>query len=598
MNSWAASTIVPPLDSAQTEKVQDALNGLTPAQLQWVSGYVAGLAAAQHTAQSAVIQPAADPGGTLTILYGSQTDNGRGVAEKLAQSASGRGFAVKLESLADYKPANIKRESLVSLVISTHGEGDPPDDAELFHEFLLSERAPQLKDLKFSVLALGDSSYVNFCQTGRELDARLKELGAQQIVPIVECDLDYEEPASRWAEDVLKTLPDELASVVEVPRLHAVKSIALYDKRRPFEAEILTNQKITGAESSKDVRHIELSLEGSGLSYEPGDSLAVIADNPPQLIEELLNTLGFSGDEEVTIKDSTIPIRDALRTELEITAPSLGFLKAYGELANSEDLAELREPEHQAELSEFLDTRQIIDIVREYPATLSPAEFAGSLRKLMPRSYSIASSPMANPDEVHLTVAAVNYQAFGKEHWGAASTMLADRIAEGDRVSVYVEPNTRFRLPADGQTPVIMIGPGTGVAPFRAFVEQRAELGATGKNWLFFGDRTFHSDFLYQLEWQRFLKRGILHRMEVAFSRDQADKVYVQHRIEEHAAEVWAWLQQGAAIYVCGDAKHMAGDVHDALINVLVSHGGYDANSAENYLKDLRRAGRYQRDVY
>ncbi len=595
----AASTIAPPLDLARTEKVQDALNGLTPAQLQWVSGYVAGLAAGQGTAQSsAVVQPATDSGNTLTVLYGSQTGNGRGVADELGQSASARGFAVKLVSLADYRPANIKRESLVSLVISTHGEGDPPDDAELFHEFLLSEKAPQLKNLKFSVLALGDSSYVNFCQTGRELDARLKELGAQQIAPIVECDLDYEEPASRWAEDVLKTLPDELASVAEVPRLHAVKPVALYDRRRPFEAEVLTNQKITGAESSKDVRHIELSLEGSGLTYEPGDSLAVIADNPPQLIEDLLSTLEFSGDEEVRIKGSTIPIRNAFRTELEITAPSIGFLSAYAELANSKNLAELLEQGRRTELSGFLDTRQVIDIVREYPAAPSPAEFAASLRKLMPRSYSIASSSLANPDEVHLTVAAVNYQAFGTEHWGAASTMLADRIAEGDKVSVFLESNPRFRLPADDQTAVIMIGPGTGVAPFRAFVEQRAELGATGRNWLFFGDRTFHSDFLYQLEWQRFLKRGTLHRMDVAFSRDQADKVYVQHRIEDHAAEFWEWLQQGAAVYVCGDAKHMAGDVHEALIQVLVSQGGHDRMSAESYLKDMRRAGRYQRDVY
>ncbi len=596
MNSTAASTIAPPLDSSQTEKVQDALDGLTSDQLQWVSGYVAGLAAAQGTSEPAVIQPASDPSKTLTILYGSQTDNGRGVAEELAQEASARGLATNLVSLADYKPANIKRESFVSLVISTHGEGDPPDDAELFHEYLMSDKAPKLDDLKFTVLALGDSSYINFCQTGRELDSRLKELGAEQILPIVECDLDYEDPASRWSQDVIKSLPDELASAAEVSRLHAVKPVAPYDKHRPFGAEVLTNQKITGAQSSKDVRHVELSLEGSGLSYEPGDSLAVIADNPPQLIEELLAALGFSGDEEVTIKDSTIPIRDALRTELEITAPSLAFLKSYADLAGSEELLELLESERQ--LAEYLDKRQIIDIVREFPATLSPADFAGVLRKLMPRSYSIASSPLANADEVHLTVAAVKYQAFGTEHWGAASTMLSDRIAEGDRVSVFVDANPRFRLPTDGQTPIIMIGPGTGVAPFRAFVEQRAELGASGKNWLFFGDRTFHSDFLYQLEWQRFLKRGILQRLDVAFSRDQADKIYVQDRIREHAADVWAWLQQGAVLYVCGDAKQMAGDVHDALIDVLVTQADYDAESAEDYLKDLRRAGRYQRDVY
>ncbi len=598
MNNLAASAVAPPLDLAQTQKVRSALDGLTPAQLQWVSGYVAGLAAQNEPAPPAVAQTATDPSNTMTILYGSQTGNGRAIAEELKQNAVSRGFAVNLISLADYRPANIKRETLISLVVSTHGEGDPPDDAELFHEFLLSGKAPQLKQLKYSVLALGDSSYVNFCQTGRDLDARLSELGAVRFVATIECDLDYDEAVAGWADDVLEALPNVLESMPSVPRLHAVKPPAVYNRRHPFEAVVLTNQKITGAKSTKDVRHIELSLEDSGLMYEPGDSLAVIADNPPQLIEELLDTLDFSGDEEVKIQGATFTIREALRAKLEVTVPNLGFLKVYAELTDAQDLRDLLQPDHQAELSVFLQARQIIDIVREYAAPVSAAEFAASLRTLMPRSYSIASSPLANPDEVHLTIASVNYQAFGTEHWGAASTMLADRIAEGDKVSVFVEPNPRFRLPTDGQTPVIMIGPGTGVAPFRAFVEQRAELGATGKNWLFFGDRTFHSDFLYQLEWQRFLKRGILHRMDVAFSRDQADKVYVQHRIEEHAAEVWAWLQQGAAIYVCGDAKHMAGDVHDALINVLVSHGGYDADSAKNYLKDLRRAGRYQRDVY
>ena len=593
-----ASAVAPPLDLAQTQKVRSALDGLTPAQLQWVSGYVAGLAAQNETAPPAVAQPATEPSHAMTILYGSQTGNGRAIAEELKQNAVSRGFAVKLFSLADYRPANIKRETLISLVVSTHGEGDPPDDAELFHEFLLSGKAPQLKQLKYSVLALGDSSYVNFCQTGRDLDARLSELGATRFVPTLECDLDYDEAVAAWADDVLQALPDVLDSVPGVPRLHAVKPPAVYSRHRPFEAVVLTNQKITGANSAKDVRHIELSLEGSGLTYEPGDSLAVIADNPPQLIEELLETLGFSGDEEVEVQGAAFTIRDALRAKLEITVPNLGFLKVYAELADSQDLRGLLQPDRQAELSAFLEARQIIDIVREYAAPVSAAEFAASLRKLMPRSYSVASSPLANPDEVHLTVASVNYQAFGTEHWGAASSMLADRIAEGDKVSVFVEPNPRFRLPADAQTPVIMIGPGTGVAPFRAFVEQRAELGATGKNWLFFGDRTFHSDFLYQLEWQRFLKHGVLHRLDVAFSRDQADKVYVQHRIEEQGAEVYEWLQQGAAIYVCGDAKHMAGDVHDALVNVLVSHGGHDTGSAQIYLKDLRRAGRYQRDVY
>jgi sulfite reductase (NADPH) flavoprotein alpha-component len=599
LDSTAANTIVPPLDISRTQKVHEALDGLTPAQLQWVSGYFAGLAAQQETAQAPLAQPAADPASTLTVLYGSQTGNGRGIAKDLAQAASSRGLSVNLVSLADYKPANIKRESLVSLVISTHGEGDPPDDVELFHEFLLSERAPQLKNLKYSVLALGDSSYVNFCQTGRELDRRLKELGADQLAPIVESDLDYDEPAARWIQQVLDSVPDERPRVVEVPRLHAVKPLSLYDRHRPFEAEVLTNQKITGAESTKDVRHIELSLEGSGLTYEPGDSLAVIADNPPRLVDQLLDTLSFSGDEQVEINGSTLSVREAFHSELEITAPSLGFIKAYADIANSDALRELLEPDRQPDLSDYLGARQIIDIVREFPAATDAGEFAASLRKLMPRSYSIASSLLANPGEVHLTVASVNYEAFGSEHWGAASTMLVERVADGSTVRVFMEPNPRFHLPADNTTPIIMIGPGTGIAPFRAFVEQRAELGASGENWLFFGDRTFHSDFLYQLEWQRFLKRGALHRLDVAFSRDQEEKIYVQDRIRERGAEFYEWLEVGAAaVYVCGDAKNMAGDVHEALLDVLASHGDHDAASAENYLKELRRAGRYQRDVY
>ena len=574
---------------------------MTTAELQWVSGYVAGLLAQDETAQPVIAQATAYPSNTMTILYGSQTGNGHAIAEELRQSVVSRGFAANLLSLADYKPATIKRETLISLIVSTHGEGDPPDDAELFHEYLLSNKAPQLKKLKYSVFALGDSSYVNFCQIGKELDSRLNELGAERFVPTVECDLDYDAAVENWADNVLKSLPDVLghaSNLSRIPRLHAVKSPVIYNKKRPFKAEVLANQKITGTKSTKDVRHIELSLEGSGLIYEPGDSLAVITKNPPQLIEELLNTLGFSGNEEVKIQGSTFTIKNALRTKLEITALNLGFLKAYAELANSQDLRDLLQPDCRTELSDFIETRQIIDVVSEYPALVSATEFAASLRKLMPRSYSIASSLLANPDEVHLTVAAVNYQAFGREHWCAASTMLVDQIVEGDKISVFVESNPRFRLPVDGQTSLIMIGPGTGIAPFRAFVEQRAELGATGKNWLFFGDRSFHNDFLYQLEWQRFLKHGTLHRLDAAFSRDQVDKIYVQHRIEEHGARVYDWLQQGATIYVCGDAKHMANDVHDALANVLVVHGRHDKASAEGYLKDLRRADRYQRDVY
>ena len=593
-----------PLDSEQNNNLRVAVTGLSSQQLQWVSGYAAGLAAAGQPAAAIDVQPgivAANnvAGEKLTVLYGSQTGNGEEVALQLADAAQARGFVAQALSLADYKPANLKRESLVTFVISTHGEGDPPDDAEIFHEFLLSKKAPKLEKLKFSVLALGDSSYVNFCQTGREFDARLVELGAERIEALVECDLDYDDPAAAWADRVVAGLADILSSNhgVVAPVLRAVEMVSAYNKSNPFPAEVLVNQKITGGSSSKDVRHIELSLEGSGLRYEPGDSLAVVVANPPQLVADLLAELQLNGDVGVAVKDETVSLADALLARLEITAINLGFLRDWAAVAKDDRLSALLEDGDQGALTLFVDDYQIIDVVRQYPAAVDAEQFAAMLRSLSPRSYSISSSLEANPDEVHITVAAVRYDAFGSRHWGAASTHLADRIQEGDTVSIFVERNKRFRLPAD-DVPVVMIGPGTGVAPFRAFVEERVEREAVGDSWLFFGDRNVDSDFLYQLEWQRHLKQGNLQRLNVAFSRDQRQKIYVQDRIREQAIELYRWIEDGAAIYVCGDAKKMAADVEDALIDVIASQGELDADAAAQKLRDLRAAGRYQRDVY
>lgn len=596
-----------PLDTEQANNLNVAVSGLTPQQLQWVSGYVAGLAAANGDASSAMQVPAAavsaaaavDNNEKLTVLYGSQTGNGEALAEALASRADAQGFAARAVSLADFKPASLKRESLVTFVVSTHGEGDPPDDAEIFYEYLMSEKAPKLAGLKYSVLALGDSSYVNYCQTGRDIDTRLAALGAEQFAATVECDLDYDDPAEAWTTGVIDSLPDLLQSgaAPAVPILRAVQDVSAYDKSNPFPAEILVNQKITGGNSSKDVRHIELSLEGSGLTYEPGDALAVLVANPPQLVSELQAQLDLDAQQEVVVRDETLVLEQALGEALEITALNLGFLRAWAAIAGSEALTELVEGGDTNLLGEFVDSHQVIDVVRQYPAEVDAQQFVDMLRRLSPRSYSIASSLAANPDEVHLTVAEVRYTAHGTEHWGAASTHLVDRLQEGDTVPVYIERNSRFRLPA-ADVPIVMIGPGTGVAPFRAFVEERNELGASGNNWLFFGDRNFDSDFLYQLEWQRHLKQGNLQRLDVAFSRDQKHKVYVQDRIRENGAELYRWIESGAAIYVCGDAKYMAGDVHDALIDVLATHGGTDAESAAQTLKELRSAGRYQRDVY
>jgi sulfite reductase (NADPH) flavoprotein alpha-component len=595
MSSIAAGGLAAPLEDQQAARIREAVAGLSPVQLQWVSGYIAGLAEAGAGHQAAAT--GTDASGVLTILYGSQTGNGQGIAEALAERARDKGYTVRLESLAGYKPTALKRETLVTFVISTHGEGDPPDDAELFHEFILAPRAPELPNLRYSVLALGDSSYVNFCQTGRELDGRLEALKAERLGTIVECDLDYESAAEAWTESIIARLPELIEARSAVPRLRAVATAVLHDKHRPFAAEVLCNQKITGANSSKDVRHIELSLEGSGIRYEPGDALAVIVENPPRLVAQFIDALGFDAGTEVRNGERATTIVEALGKDLEITVPSLGFLRAWARMSGAAELSALLEPDRQAELSRFVETHQIIDIVRRFPAPVGAGEFAAILRKLNPRSYSIASSPSANPDEVHLTVAAVRYEAHGSEHWGAASTHLADRIEPGDRLSVYVEPNARFHLPAD-DVPIVMIGPGTGVAPFRAFVEERAERAAPGGNWLFFGDRTLSEDFLYQLEWQRHLRDGHIERMDVAFSRDTEHKIYVQQRIRERGAELWRWIEAGAVIYVCGDAKHMAPDVHAALIDVIASGANIGRDAADARLKELRRAGRYQRDVY
>jgi sulfite reductase (NADPH) flavoprotein alpha-component len=588
-----------PLDGGQSDRLERALADLTPEQLQWVSGYAAGLAAAVRGGAPAAALPAAgtESANTLTVLYGSQTGNGKDIAERLAARARERGFGVSVQSLADYKPSQLRRERLLSFVVSTHGEGDPPDDAELFREFLLSKKAPQLAGTRYSVLALGDSSYINFCQTGREFDQRLAELGAERLQPLVECDVDYEDTALKWVGDVLEKIPELLSASAPVRELRAVATLPRYDKHHPFPAEVLVNQKITGRHSTKDVRHIELSLEGSGLHYEPGDALAVIVRNPPELVAQLIDVLGLDGEALVEIAGTTSSLATALTEKLEITTASTGFLKAWAGYG-ADELAALLESGDKPALSALVDSYQVIDIVKRFPAAVDAQGLASSLRKLSARSYSIASSQRANPDEVHLTVSAVRYQAFGSEHWGAASTHLADRLGEGDRVSVYVEPNTRFHLPADDSADIVMIGPGTGVAPFRAFVEEREERGATGRNWLFFGDRSFGSDFLYQLEWQRHLKSGSLARLDVAFSRDQAAKLYVQDRIREQGRDLYAWIAGGASVYVCGDAKRMAADVEQALVEVIARHGATGMDEAKARLRELRRDGRYQRDVY
>lgn len=587
------------LDAGQVRKLDNALAGLASFQLQWVSGYVAGLATTSghlSSVEQATVY-------SFKILYGSQTGNGERLSKSLERRLREQGFQVTSSSLADYKPANIGRENMLALVISTHGEGEPPDDAELFHEYLMSSKAPKLGGLRFMVLALGDSSYINFCKTGREFDARLAELGGERFLPLTECDLDYQDEVRSWGDLIIGKIPELPDIATTLPNLRAVEpldSVARYDKQHPFLAEVLVNQKLTGSCSSKDVRHIELSVEGSDMCYEPGDSLAVVVDNPQHLIRQILHELSIEAGTQVTVQGKRMRIADALATKLEITALGPSIIEAWARHSDSSALRELSVDlsGSDAKLSGYLETHQLIDMLRMNPANVDAQTLANSLRKLNPRLYSIASSQAANPGEVHLTVAPVRYQAFGSDHWGAASTQLTDRLAEGDHVSVYIEANSRFRLPPDDDAAIIMIGSGTGVAPFRAFIEERAERQAGGKNWLFFGERNFSSDFLYQLEWQRFLQRGQLDRLDVAFSRDQAEKIYVQDRIQQSAKDLHSWIADGAYIYVCGDARLMAVAVDNALIKLLSDHGGETEHQAQLRLKEMRRSRRYQRDVY
>lgn len=588
------------LDTARRARLREAVADLSPVELQWASGYLAGLAdAAGHAVAgpdtSAVA--AADDQPRLVILYGSQTGNARGIADRLAASARSRGLAVELSSLADYRPAKLAQERLAVVVVSTHGEGDPPDDAIDFHGFLHGRRAPPLGQLRYAVLALGDSSYEHYCKTGRDLDERLAALGASRLAERAECDVDFRADAETWSSRILEAaakvmVPAEGARTVA--RLQAVPSRPRYTAEHPFHAELLTNQPLTGRGSGVDVRHIELELGDSGITYAAGDALAVRPANGQQLVMPVVQALGLDPDAPVPGPQGDRPLAEALRDDYEITVLGRRFVEGWAALSGSGELTALLADRPAA--AAWMKERQVIDVLRQYPARIDPAALLECLRPLTPRLYSIASGPSANPGEVHLTVGVVHYTAWGHSHAGAASSYLASAVA-GERVPVWVEPNERFRLPAD-DVPIVMIGPGTGVAPFRAFVEEREARGASGRNWLFFGARHFDTDFLYQLEWLRHRKRGLLSRLDVAFSRDQAEKIYVQNRLLEQAATLYAWLEEGAHLYVCGDAASMAPDVHAALGRVVTRASGRSAEDAADYVDGLRRQRRYHRDVY
>ena len=597
------STSNSPLTDEQARQLNELLGSLEGHQIDWLSGYLAGWRAAQTGQPSAGGQAAAAASAeapSLTVLYGSQTGNAEGVAEMLGEQAGARGIKATVVDMADYKARQLKSESFVAVLASTHGEGDPPDGALDFHEFLHSRKAPGLKGVHYGVLALGDTSYEHFCQTGKDFDARFAELGASQLVERVDCDVDYDDPAEAWVNAMLDAIEAKAGATVSAAGSQTAGSApgkSQYDRKHPFPAPVLENIVLNGRGSKKETRHVELSLEDSGLTYRPGDAVGIYPQNNPNLVAAIIEKLGLSADETVSLGETQTTLAQALQHYREITVLTKPLMEQWAGQSGDAELQKLvGDP---TALTEWMRGRDLLDLIEAWPVEgLGADTLTGMLRKLPPRLYSIASSQAAVDEEVHITVAAVRYESHNREREGVASTWLSDRLEDDATVPVYIDPNKNFKLPEDDDAPVIMIGPGTGVAPFRAFMQEREERGARGRNWLFFGEQHFHMDFLYQSEWLAWRRQGLLDHLTVAFSRDQEEKVYVQNRIRDYATELWSWLQDGAYIYVCGDADAMAPDVNEALIDVIAHEGNKSRDEATEYLRDLAREKRYQRDVY
>ena len=553
---------MPVLTAKQIPLIPDTAP-FTAEQRAWLNGFLAGvLGGAQVPAGAVVGSPAGDTSRErLLVLFGSQSGNAESFAKKLGKQAKARGFEPRVASMDAVQPTDLAKEKNLLLITSTWGEGDMPDNAAAFWSGLNQNgSSPKLDGLRYSVLALGDKNYADtFCLAGRKLDERLAELGASRVAERADCDVDFEEPAKKWSEAAFTALNGQVISPETRASDAQAEENAGFSKKNPFPAKLLQNIKITAARSAKDIRHIAFSLEGSGLAYEAGDALGVFVNNCPEVVDQVIAATGFAAETPVALPDGGMaPLREALSSHYEVR------------------------------------TRLTADSEK----SASPAEFVASLRKLQPRLYSIASSPKAHPGEVHLCVGVVRYEQDGIQHKGTASTFLAERLAVGEAAGVFVHTANHFRLPGDGRLPVIMIGPGTGIAPFRAFLEERQALGAKGKNWLFFGDQRRITDFLYHDQIIAWLKDGHLSRLDTAFSRDQEEKIYVQHRMRESAAELWQWLEGGAHLYVCGDAKRMAKDVDAALHAVIQSVGGKSAEEAAAYVAEMKKTKRYARDVY
>jgi sulfite reductase (NADPH) flavoprotein alpha-component len=595
-----------------------------PFQLEqrlWLNGFLAGYFSRQALPEARPLTVAPDkPSIPLLIVFGSQTGTAQALAQRFAKLASTRGFDARLRDAAEHGKIDWHAERTLMVVTSTYGDGDMPDNAQGFWDWLQTDSA-KVSHLRFAVLALGDRNYSDFCGAGRKIDARLENMGAHRFFNRADCDVDYDTQANAWIEGALTAAQEALPVHTlgqgknEQDRVfpplctngHSTdgstpaatqNGAKPYSKTNPLPAPLLKNLSLNKPGSGKEVRHFELDLRGSNLVYEPGDTLGVVPHNCSDLVDEVLRALQATGEEAVKLNEKDVPLREALTSRLDITKPSSALLAEVARRAPASDLANLMAPERAADLKQWLWGRDIVDLLLLLPLPFACTEFVTLLRNLSPRLYSISSSPKAHPGEVHLTVSALRYERHGRKRKGVASTYLADRVGESNCVEVFIQPSGGFKLPQSGDVPIIMVGPGTGIAPFRAFIEERQTTGAKGKNWLFFGEQKRAVDFLYEDQLTTWHKEGHLSRLDIAFSRDQVEKIYVQHLMLEKGAELWAWLQEGAHFYVCGDANRMAKDVDAALHAISERDGGLTSDEAKEFVHKLKTEKRYQRDIY
>lgn len=574
-------------------------------QRAWLNGFLAGIFTG--AASTSAVKPKAVASLKIAVLYASQTGTGEGLARKVTKELKAKGHVANLASLGDYTPSAFAKEEYAIIIASTYGEGEPPESVRPFYDQLCMETAPRLEKLYYTVLALGDKNYEQFCRFGIDLDARLQALGAKHICNRVDCDVDLDEPFAQWRAALLANL-DAIGSgnrevAVPMPVVSAASPVAptnTHTRENPLFVPLVEKMALTRGVSSKLTLHLGFSVADSGLHYEAGDACGVVARNDWRLVTRILEMLKFSGEEQIELPATGVAtLYQALLHSLQITRLNRKIVQAYATKGNCQRLLDLLVPEQQSHLDKYTCDRGLIDLLIEYPGVITSAsDFVAMLPKLTPRLYSISSSPAAHIGQIHTTVAVVRYRSHNIERGGVCSTLFADRAFLGDRLPIYIQPNKKFRLPQAADAPIIMIGPGTGIAPFRAFLHERRVLGSTGRNWLFFGERSATTDFLYCHELQSMVADKHLTRLDTAFSRDQERKIYVQDRMIEQAQSFWQWLQEGASLYVCGDATRMAKDVDAALHTIVEQQGNFDQEAARDYVQRLKDENRYHRDVY